>query len=110
VEVITPAYRYRATCARVIDGDTFVAQIDLGFYASIQVHVRVLGLFCPELHAAGGADARSFALRWLTGIPLIIESFHDRRSFERWVCDVWSEAGEHYADAAIAAGMGTATA
>lgn len=108
--MIAPAYIYRASCVRVIDGDTLIAAIQLGFYASIQIHVRVYGLWCPELRDPGGPEARDFAQQWFVSKPLLIQSFHDRRSFERWVCEVYDDAdGGRYADACIAAGHGTAT-
>jgi micrococcal nuclease len=84
-----PAYVYRAKCTRVIDGDTFVAQVDLGFYASIQLHVRIRGVNAPELRDAGGRAARDYLVTLIDGKEIVLQSFHEARSFERWVCDVW---------------------
>jgi endonuclease YncB( thermonuclease family) len=105
--MIEPAYRYRATARRVIDGDTFVADVDLGFFAGIAVHVRVRGVDTPELGTPEGRVALGWAVHLLTpdAAPrpgLVLESFHDRRSFERWVCDVYlAETGESVAELAI---------
>ena len=41
-------YTYRAVCDRVIDGDTVVLEIDLGFSMTAKVKVRLLGIDAPE--------------------------------------------------------------
>lgn len=88
-----PSYVYRALVPRVIDGDTFVALVDLGFYASILVHVRLHGVDAPELRSAAGPAAKAFLVDLIEGKQLVLASFHDDRSFERWVCDCWLDGG-----------------
>ena len=39
---------YKATVTRVIDGDTFECLVDLGFYVSVNITVRLLGIDTPE--------------------------------------------------------------
>jgi endonuclease YncB( thermonuclease family) len=85
----SPTYIYRATCQRVIDGDTFVGQIDLGFGAFIQIKVRIHGVNAPEHSAEGGPEATAFLHSLIDNKDLILQSYKDARSFERWVCDVW---------------------
>ena len=75
--------------------------VALGFYVSCDVKVRIHGVNSPEHDAASTA----FLKNMIEERPLIIESFHDRRSFERWVCDVWV-ADQLVADLIIAAGHG----
>ena len=41
-------WNYRATVTRVIDGDTFDCEIDLGFDLTIKQRVRVAGVDTPE--------------------------------------------------------------
>lgn len=44
-------YQYRAEITRVIDGDTVVADIDLGFHTwRRDEHLRLWGIDTPELH------------------------------------------------------------
>jgi endonuclease YncB( thermonuclease family) len=113
-----PRYVYRARCVRVIDGDTFVAAVDLGFYAAmLQLRVRLAGVNAPELHgstAPAGAASRATLERLVlprgSGAdlnaagewPLLLASHHDERSFERWVCDVWTADGDNIADELVA--------
>jgi micrococcal nuclease len=65
------AYWRRARLQRVIDGDTIQMVIDLGFYASVEHRVRLLGVNTAELHAhdttlrTKALDARTFTTNWL---------------------------------------------
>lgn len=54
-----PAYRYAATVDRVIDGDTLVASVDLGFHVWLRNQTfRLLGVNARELTQPGGPEAR----------------------------------------------------
>jgi endonuclease YncB( thermonuclease family) len=109
---MSPTYRYRALVARIIDGDTFICTIDLGFHVSTSKRVRLRGVNATESRAPGGPEATAFLTDLIDGKPLIVESYKDRMSFERWICDVWV-AGEQpvgVAAALIAAGHGVAVA
>jgi micrococcal nuclease len=91
-------WRYRATLVRVIDGDTLVALVDTGFFGRHEVHVRIAGLFAPEMGSEGGNAARDalsralepktfpWELRVTTKQRETIVS--EVRSFERYVGDV----------------------
>lgn len=52
---------YSAERLRVIDGDTFVLRVDLGFAVSITVPIRLAGLDTPERFTPEGRAARSAA-------------------------------------------------
>ena len=41
-------YIYKATCERVVDGDTIDATIDLGFDTWKKIRIRLVGLNAPE--------------------------------------------------------------
>lgn len=59
-------YQYRATCARVVDGDTYHLDVDLGFHAGITIPVRLRGVDTPELNTAEGKAARAFLPNYST--------------------------------------------
>jgi len=45
-------YEYKATVKRVIDGDSLVLDIDLGFYISMnETKIRLYGLDTPEMNS-----------------------------------------------------------
>lgn len=109
MEPTGPEYIYRAHAERVHDGDTYQLRIDLGFDVGISIMCRLRGIDTPELGTPEGKAARD----WVTGTlkpaidgsarPLIVQSYKDRRSFARWVCDVWYLDGAgHYASLADA--------
>lgn len=95
-----PVYIYRATAYRVIDGDTWELDVDLGFRVSVRLMCRLQGYSCPELSEVGGPEAALAVKELLTGRALLIRSYKDRQSFARWVVDVfvwttaWASVGE----------------
>jgi endonuclease YncB( thermonuclease family) len=44
---------------RVIDGDTFVCDVDLGFYVRARMSCRLAGINAPEHDEPGGPEARA---------------------------------------------------
>ena len=103
-----PAYRYRALCLRVVDGDTYLLDIDLGFGVHSQQMIRLRGVNCPEANTDEGKAARTFVVELIgRAVPLVVETYKDRRTFARWVADVWV-GDDPLKDLIIAAGHGTA--
>lgn len=105
--MVSPAYRYRATVDRVIDGDTYLLRLDLGFRASIVVHLRVRGYDAPELHGADhgrGVAAKLAAEEFLAkATVVVVETYKDTQSFARWIADVYTD-GVSIVDLMTAAG------
>ena len=84
-----PAHVYAAKIERVIDGDTYLMMVDLGFEVWKRVKIRLHGWSCPELSTKAGAEARTAASIALTLSPsIVVETFKDQRTFDRWVADV----------------------
>lgn len=51
---------------RVIDGDTVVANLDLGWSTwLIDRHIRLSGINCPEISTPEGVVARDYTVNWL---------------------------------------------
>lgn len=63
------AYTYRATVLRVIDADTFVTRVDLGFRVSIELPLRLAGVDSPEMSTPEGRQARAFLAAYLAPLP-----------------------------------------
>jgi endonuclease YncB( thermonuclease family) len=71
------AYIYRATVLEVHDGDTFTADLDLGFNIHIQYRVRLAGCNAIELKDSGGQEARQHLLTLLPlGSVCLVSSVH----------------------------------
>lgn len=95
-------YQYRARLLRVIDGDTALLLVDCGFYGRHETRVRLFGIRAPELHAAGGLEAKQRLERALSQAttgewPLRLISTQRERivaeqtTFERYVGWIWIE-------------------
>lgn len=109
-----PAYVYRATCRHVVDGDTIEADVDTGFGITARLRIRLRGYDSPEvphpLARAGTGTPGYRAAAYLHDLvapddlmpvsspapirldaraPLLLRTYKDTRTFERWVADVW---------------------
>lgn len=87
-------YLRRAELIAVTDGDTFTANVDLGFSAWVRIRVRVIGYDTPERHGATKwmGDLAALALeRLLRGADLLVESekAQGEQSFDRWLAHVY---------------------
>lgn len=84
-QVRSPLYHYSMTVARVIDGDTLLCEIDLGFNIRTRDYVRLFGVDTPEIYGTratpAGTLAREFVLQWLG--PRYDLRLHSRRYDER---------------------------
>lgn len=81
-------YTYRARCHRIKDGDTFILDVDLGFNVRSHVTVRLRGVNAPELRTPEGVQAKEWVHDFIGSADLLVTSYKDKMSFERWVCDV----------------------
>ena len=80
-----PAYRYRAELVRVIDADTLLLAIDLGFRASLRVPIRLRGWNAAERNTKRGQKAIRFVEELLAACEdVVVETYKDRQSFARW--------------------------
>ena len=74
---ISTAYIYKATVVDVHDGDTFTADIDLGFNITIRYRVRLAGCNAIELDQPGGPEARAHLLELLPLLSVcLVSSVH----------------------------------
>lgn len=48
-------YRYKATVKKIVDGDTLVAEVDMGFDIRATKYVRLHGVNAPELNSTDPA-------------------------------------------------------
>ncbi len=114
--VDVPQYRYDARCVRVVDGDTMDLDVDLGFYVTHRIRVRLLGIDTPELRSSDPSerdrarDASLVAANWLArgelisdgrggwrpldvSRPLVVET-EKTGKFGRWLARIWREGDD----------------
>lgn len=81
----TDTWSCPATVVRVHDGDTIIADIDLGYHVGIRAAVRVDGLAAPELNTDAGKAARDYAQELLpTGSAIRVVSKKMLGRFEKY--------------------------
>lgn len=81
-------YEYDAELVRVIDGDTFVLDVDLGFYVRTRQHIRLAGIDCPEKNTPQGLAAALFATNWFAladNQVRLMTTARQEKSFDRWI-------------------------
>ena len=98
-------YTYKVNqVLRVIDGDTIVVNIDLGFNLSLTETIRIKGIDAPETRTIDykekvrGIASKAFAATWFQGKQLLIKTTKDDkygRMLGDFICvetgDVFSE-------------------
>ena len=110
---MTPAthlYTYKVNqVLRVIDGDTMVVSIDLGFNLALTQTIRIKGIDAPETRTtavkekARGQAAKAFAETWLQGKHLLIKTTKDDK-YGRMLGDfICVETGATFAEAMLIA-------
>ena len=88
-------YLYAGKVERVVDGDTLVIHVDLGFDVWISKRIRLRGIDCPELSTPEGQRAKEFVQEQLKGCErVIIQTFKRIDIYGRYVCDLFYLAGE----------------
>ncbi len=101
---MSPNYVYRASCVRVVDGDTAVLLIDLGMRIFTQQSIRLRDVDTPERGQPGWSEATAFLRSQIEGVPLILQTYADRQTFNRYVADVWVQGQEQTGQHAIIEG------
>lgn len=82
-------YRYEnCKLIRVIDGDTFIVSIDVGFNFNTIQRIRLLGCDMPERKDPGGKEASAQLEGYLRGGEKLVITTLQQDSFGRWLAQV----------------------
>ena len=108
---MTPAFVYKVQVVRVIDGDTFVGIVDLGFRIFHKVTFRIEEFDAPETHRPineaereHGKAATAAARKLLSGNEVVVRSYKTGK-YGRWGAKVTLPCGTDFAVAMREAGM-----
>ncbi|MBI5149590.1 MAG: thermonuclease family protein, partial [Candidatus Omnitrophica bacterium] len=101
------SYTYTASIDRVIDGDTLLALVEVGFRIIVRDRLRLRGIDCPEVGTPEGDRAKRFVEKLLpAGATIVLKSHKDRTDQHgRFVVDVFYKQGIEDARAIIKDGM-----
>lgn len=83
-------YVYNVEILRILDGDTFECEVDLGFSTFKKTKVRLLGVDTPETYRPSneaekyhGEQATEFAKNWFDGYEILLRS--EKAGSFRWL-------------------------
>jgi endonuclease YncB( thermonuclease family) len=102
-------YQYNAYVKRIIDGDTFDAEVDLGFHTWSKQRFRVSGYSAPEIRGIEkniGVIAKAKLEELLPINGQIILTSTKTEKFGRWLADVILEEYGSLTEYLIALGYG----
>lgn len=104
IDEIRPAYRYRALVTRVVDGDTILATVHLGFRVSINdQRIQLYGVDAPAVETEPGIASKEELKSMLgmdtaiVGSDVVIETVKDQvgndqaDKWDRWLATVWTK-------------------
>lgn len=86
-------YQYKAIIDRVIDGDTVVMTVDLGFYTYMKLHLRLYGIDTPERGEAGWSEATQFVKDFFTHNPIVVVNIYGQDKYGRWLAEIVDSLG-----------------
>lgn len=103
------SYTYEAELVRVIDGDTVVLDIDLGFETWLRNQtIRLYGLNTPEItgeEKPEGLKVKAWMEERLAGREIVLQSIQDKNdSFGRWLGIIFAD-GENVNEELLAQGV-----
>lgn len=82
-------FTYQAIVIRVVDGDTLVVEIDLGFTNTTKQYLRLRGIDCPEIDTPAGKKAKEFVISALRSAPFIFLTSTRSDKYDRYLADVF---------------------
>ena len=88
-------YTYKAAVERVVDGDTIIVKIDLGFGNRCREYLRFRGIDAPEIDTPEGKKARQFVVNELAKVDHIILTSTKSDKYGRYLADVYYGDGKH---------------
>jgi len=84
-------FTYKALVERVIDGDTLLANIDVGFGIWKRERLRLRGIDAGEIGTAQGNLAKRFLEKELSACSFVIVKTYKNDKYDRYLVDVFYE-------------------
>ena len=97
-------YTFKAHVERVIDGDTFLCNVDCGFGIWSRQRFRLSGIDAPEIDTVLGMKAKSFVENVLKNCAFIIAKTSRSDKYDRYLVDIFLKTGESDAGVVVREG------
>ncbi|MCE9500603.1 MAG: DUF1016 N-terminal domain-containing protein [Leptospira sp.] len=98
-------FTYKAYLEKVVDGDTLVVTIDLGFNTFLEQRLRFRGLDAPELGTKKGMASKRFVESRLRNCKFLIIKTHGSDIYDRYLVDVFYLKGETNEEKVLSEGI-----
>ncbi len=82
-------FTYKAFVERVVDGDTLLVKVDLGFEMRLRQYLRLRAIDAPELATPEGKKAKAFVQRQLTSLKYILLTSSRPDKYGRYLADIF---------------------
>jgi endonuclease YncB( thermonuclease family) len=86
-------YCYHGTLLDVVDGDTVVIRVDLGFDTFVDDRFRLRGVDAPEIATTGGKRAKQFVMRRVKPDSAVLLFTYGCDMYGRYLADVFYHSG-----------------
>jgi micrococcal nuclease len=97
-------YQYAARLVRVVDADTLVLDLDLGFYQwRLNRSYRLARINAPELATPEGVLAKAALVDRLSDTDHYLVATQKADSFDRWIVELYAD-GANLSDWLVANG------
>ncbi len=100
-----PSFTYAAVVERVVDGDTLLVLIHVGFGNVVRERLRLRGINTPELGTPEGEKAKKYVSGLLPPGSAIVIKTYRTDDYGRFVVDVFFRAGEAATEEIMAGGV-----
>lgn len=91
-------FQYEAKIKRIVDGDTLILDVDLGFKIHTEIDVRLARIDTPEIlnYTAKGIDdpAKLFIMQNLPPGSVCVVGISRAEKYGRWLAEVYFQPGE----------------
>jgi endonuclease YncB( thermonuclease family) len=89
-----PTYLYKAKVEKIVDGDTLILLIDLGFQVFKQQRIRLAGIDAFELKTKEGKKAKEFVRKKLQHLEFVMVKTHKIDIYGRFIGHIFYDETE----------------
>lgn len=93
--ILDQLYTFKATCSKVIDGDTAVCHLSLGFDTYQDRRLRVLGVDTPERNQENYKEAKIFTANAILGKEILVQTYKTD-NFGRYLANIYYPTDDGY--------------
>ncbi|HOD12738.1 MAG TPA: DUF1016 N-terminal domain-containing protein [Candidatus Omnitrophota bacterium] len=98
-------YTYKATIVKIVDADTLVLYVDLGFDSWIEQKLRLRGIDAPEVSTVLGMAAKEYVQEIFNKVDCVVCKTYREDKYGRYLADIFYSLTEK--DPEIVAQQGT---